>query len=298
MKRFFFLLLIIGINTGVWAQTTKQTTNKLILKTEIDTISYELGMASSPADMLPDFLVRMGSDSACVAEYLKGFKESMNASNDAKSIAYEMGKQHGFTTKIQTLANVSQQIFGKGTENSISIDLFLQGFLDVIEGRTRLTIDGEVITQEMAQMELQQRIQSLMEKRDSVEYLPNRVAGENFLAEKAKEPNVKALEQGVLYKVIKTGAQGSKCPSLNNTIKIAYKGMTIDGEVFDESEGAEFPLNSLIEGWKIALPKMSVGSKWIIYLPHEVAYGSRGSLPYIKPYSTLIFEIELLSILP
>ena len=298
MKRFFFLLLIIGINTGVWAQTTKQTTNKLILKTEIDTISYELGMASSPADMLPDFLVRMGSDSACVAEYLKGFKESMNASNDAKSIAYEMGKQHGFTTKIQTLANVSQQIFGEGTEYSISIDLFLQGFLDVIEGRTRLTIDGEVITQEMAQMELQQRIQSLMEKRDSVEYLPNRVAGENFLAEKAKEPNVKALEQGVLYKVIKTGAQGSKCPSLNNTIKIAYKGMTIDGEVFDESEGAEFPLNSLIEGWKIALPKMSVGSKWIIYLPHEVAYGSRGSLPYIKPYSTLIFEIELLSILP
>ena len=298
MKRFFFLLLIIGINTGVWAQTTKQTTNKLILKTEIDTISYELGMASSPADMLPDFLVRMGSDSACVAEYLKGFKESMNASNDAKSIAYEMGKQHGFTTKIQTLANVSQQIFGEGTENSISIDLFLQGFLDVIEGRTRLTIDGEVITQEMAQMELQQRIQSLMEKRDSVEYLPNRVAGENFLAEKAKEPNVKALEQGVLYKVIKTGAQGSKCPSLNNTIKIAYKGMTIDGEVFDESKGAEFPLNSLIEGWKIALPKMSVGSKWIIYLPHEVAYGSRGSLPYIKPYSTLIFEIELLSILP
>ena len=298
MKRFFFLLLIIGINTGVWAQTTKQTTNKLILKTEIDTISYELGMASSPADMLPDFLVRMGSDSACVAEYLKGFKESMNASNDAKSIAYEMGKQHGFTTKIQTLANVSQQIFGEGTENSISIDLFLQGFLDVIEGRTRLTIDGEVITQEMAQMELQQRIQSLMEKRDSVEYLPNRVAGENFLAEKAKEPNVKALEQGVLYKVIKTGAQGSKCPSLNNTIKIAYKGMTIDGEVFDESEGTEFPLNSLIEGWKIALPKMSVGSKWIIYLPHEVAYGSRGSLPYIKPYSTLIFEIELISILP
>ena len=298
MKRFFFLLLIIGINTGVWAQTTKQTTNKLILKTEIDTISYELGMASSPADMLPDFLVRMGSDSACVAEYLKGFKESMNASNDAKSIAYEMGKQHGFTTKIQTLANVSQQIFGEGTEYSISIDLFLQGFLDVIEGRTRLTIDGEVITQEMAQMELQQRIQSLMEKRESVEYLPNRVAGENFLAEKAKEPNVKALEQGVLYKVIKTGAQGSKCPSLNNTIKIAYKGMTIDGEVFDESEGAEFPLNSLIEGWKIALPKMSVGSKWIIYLPHEVAYGSRGSLPYIKPYSTLIFEIELLSILP
>ena len=268
------------------------------LKTDVDTISYELGMAASPADMLPEFLVRMGSDSACVAEYLKGFKESMNASNDAKSIAYEMGKQHGFTTKIQTLANVSQQIFGEGTEYSISIDLFLQGFLDVIEGRTRLTIDGEVITQEMAQMELQQRIQSLMEKRDSVEYLPNRVAGENFLAEKAKEPNVKALEQGVLYKVIKTGAQGSKCPSLNNTIKIAYKGMTLDGEIFDESEGAEFPLNSLIEGWKIALPKMSVGSKWIIYLPHEVAYGSRGSLPYIKPYSTLIFEIELLSILP
>jgi FKBP-type peptidyl-prolyl cis-trans isomerase FklB len=74
--------------------------------------------------------------------------------------------------------------------------------------------------------------------------------------------------------------------------------MTIDGEVFDENKESEFPLNQLIEGWKIALPKMTVGSKWIIYLPYEVAYGTRGSLPAIKPYSTLIFEIELLSILP
>jgi FKBP-type peptidyl-prolyl cis-trans isomerase FklB len=107
-----------------------------------------------------------------------------------------------------------------------------------------------------------------------------------------------ALEQGVLYKVIKTGANDSKHPTLDNTVKIAYKGSTIEGEVFDESEVSEFPLSQLIEGWQIALPKMTVGSKWTIYLPYEVAYGKRGSLPSIKPYSVLIFEIELLDILP
>jgi FKBP-type peptidyl-prolyl cis-trans isomerase len=162
----------------------------------------------------------------------------------------------------------------------------------------KVIVNGEPVTQVVAYSELNERIQSLIEKREAGTYLPNLLAGEAFLAKMAKEPGVMALEQGVLYKVIKTGANDSKHPTLDNTVKIAYKGSTIEGEVFDESEVSEFPLSQLIEGWQIALPKMTVGSKWTIYLPYEVAYGKRGSLPSIKPYSVLIFEIELLDILP
>ncbi|MBR4297294.1 MAG: FKBP-type peptidyl-prolyl cis-trans isomerase [Bacteroidaceae bacterium] len=297
MKRFFFVLLIFGISIANWAQTTTVNTNKLIFKTETDTIVYELGVVSSPADMLYDFLQRMECyDTTATNDYIRGFIEGIKT--PTKNKAYELGKQHGMQILIQTIPEVAKQIYGEESSEKLNVDLFLAGFLDMIEGKSRLIIDGEPITQSMAQMELQQRLQSLIEKREAETYLPNRLAGEEFLTKKAKEPGVKALEKGVLYKVIQKGPNGSKSPTLNNTIKIAYKGMTIDGEVFDENKESEFPLNQLIEGWKIALPKMSVGSKWIIYLPHEVAYGSRGSLPAIKPYSTLIFEIELLSILP
>ena len=266
------------------------------LKTDVDTIAYELGMAASPADMLPDFLTRMGSDSAFVAEYLKGFKEGMNSSDDAKSIAYEMGKQHGFTTKTQTLANVSTQIFGEESEEKLNADIFLAGFLDVINHEVKLYKDTIQVTQQLAQMELQGKIQEKIDERQAVEFAPNKKAGEDFLAAKAKEEGVVTLKNGVLYKVIKEGKKNGKKPALTDKIKIAYKGMTIDGEVFDSNEGIEFPLNGMIEGWKIALPEMTEGSKWEIYIPQEFAYGKNGSMPAIKPFSALVFEVELFSV--
>lgn len=297
MKKLFFVLLTFVISVGAWGQTSTGNTNKLILKTETDTIIYELGVASSPAEMLFDFLQRMECyDSTATDDYIKGFIDGFKITT--KNKAYELGKQHGMQILIQSIPEVAKQIYGEESSEKLNVNLFVAGFLDMIKGESRLIIDGKPITQAMAQMDFQQRLQSLKEKREAETYLPNRLAGEAFLAKMAKEPGVMALEQGVLYKVIKTGANDSKHPTLDNTVKIAYKGSTIEGEVFDESEVSEFLLSQLIEGWQIALPKMTVGSKWVIYLPYEVAYGKRGSLPSIKPYSVLIFEIELLDILP
>ena len=276
--------------------TACDKTGNVTIKTDVDTIAYELGMAASPADMLPTFLVRMGSDSASVAEYLKGFKEGLALSDDAKSVAYELGKQHGMQTKQQMIANVSEQIFGEGAEETLDVQLFLAGFLDMIEGKSRLVVDSVEITQQMAQMELQQRVQDKMNERARVEYAPNKQAGEEFLAAKAKEEGVVALSNGVLYKVIKEGKKNGKKPALTDKIKVAYKGMTIDGEEFDSSESVEFPLASMIEGWKIAIPEMTEGSKWEIYIPQELAYGERGSMPSIKPFSALVFEVELFNV--
>ena len=297
MKKLFFLLLTFIISVGAWGQTSTGNPNKLILQTETDTIIYELGVASSPADMLFDFLQRMECyDSTATDLYIKGFIDGFKITT--KNKAYELGKQHGMQILIQSIPEIAKQIYGEESSEKLNVNLFVAGFLDMIKGESRLIIDGKPITQAMAQMDFQQRLQSLKEKREAETYLPNLLAGEAFLAKMAKEPGVMALEQGVLYKVIKTGANDSKHPTLDNTVKIAYKGSTIEGEVFDESEVSEFLLSQLIEGWQIALPKMTVGSKWVIYLPYEVAYGKRGSLPSIKPYSVLIFEIELLDILP
>lgn len=276
--------------------TACDKTGNVEIKTDVDTIAYELGMAASPADQLPNYLVRMGSDSASVADYLKGFKEGMKLSDDAKSIAYEMGKQHGMQTKQQMLSSVATQIFGEGSEETLSEALFLAGFMDVIEGKVRLVVDSVEITQQMAQFELQKRIQEKMNERARVEFAPNKQAGEEFLAAKAKEEGVVALSNGVLYKVIKEGKKNGKKPALTDKIKVAYKGMTIDGEEFDSSESVEFPLASMIEGWKIAIPEMTEGSKWEIYIPQELAYGERGSMPAIKPFSALVFEVELFNV--
>ncbi len=276
--------------------TACDKTGNVEIKTDVDTIAYELGMAASPADQLPNYLVRMGSDSASVADYLKGFKEGMKLSDDAKTIAYEMGKQHGMQTKQQMLSNVATQIFGEGSEETLSEALFLAGFMDVIEGKVRLVVDSVEITQQMAQFELQNRIQEKMNERARVEFAPNKQAGEEFLAAKAKEEGVVALSNGVLYKVIKEGKKNGKKPALTDKIKVAYKGMTIDGEEFDSSESVEFPLASMIEGWKIAIPEMTEGSKWEIYIPQELAYGERGSMPAIKPFSALVFEVELFNV--
>lgn len=276
--------------------TACDKTGNVTIKTDVDTIAYELGMAASPADMLPNFLVRMGSDSASVAEYLKGFKEGLNQSEDAKTVAYELGKQHGMQTKQQMIANVSEQIFGEGSEETLDVQLFLAGFMDMIEGKSRLVVDSIEITQQMAQMELQKRVQDKMSERARVEFAPNKQAGEEFLAAKAKEEGVVALSNGVLYKVIKEGKKNGKKPALTDKIKVAYKGMTIDGEEFDSSESVEFPLASMIEGWKIAIPEMTEGSKWEIYIPQELAYGERGSMPAIKPFSALVFEVELFEV--
>ena len=289
------IILMAAVAAGALFTACDKTGN-VEIKTDVDTIAYELGMAASPADMLPTFLVRMGSDSASVAEYLKGFKEGLALSDDAKSVAYELGKQHGMQTKQQMIANVSEQIFGEGAEETLDVQLFLAGFLDMIEGKSRLVVDSVEITQQMAQMELQQRVQDKMNERARVEFAPNKQAGEEFLAAKAKEEGVVALSNGVLYKVIKEGKKNGKKPALTDKIKVAYKGMTIDGEEFDSSESVEFPLASMIEGWKIAIPEMTEGSKWEIYIPQELAYGERGSMPSIKPFSALVFEVELFEV--
>ena len=122
--------------------------------------------------------------------------------------------------------------------------------------------------------------------------------GEAFLAENAKRPGVTVLPSGLQYEVITAGAGVSPGPT--QKVKTHYHGTLVDGTVFDSSvergEPISFKVNGVIKGWQEALQLMKVGDKWRLFLPHDLAYGSRGTGGVIQPYAALIFEIELLDI--
>lgn len=121
---------------------------------------------------------------------------------------------------------------------------------------------------------------------------------EQFLEALRSEKDIKELAAGVLYRVLEMG-QGNNTPRLNSIVSVHYKGTLINGREFDNSWKRNCPeafrLNEVIEGWQIALQQMHTGDRWIIYIPYTVGYGTRSSGP-IPAYSTLIFEVQLLSI--
>lgn len=125
-----------------------------------------------------------------------------------------------------------------------------------------------------------------------------KAAGEAFLAENAKRAEVKVTESGLQYEVIEATI-GQK-PKATDKVKVHYEGTLIDGTVFDSSyrrgEAISFGLNQVIAGWTEGLQLMSIGSKYKLYIPYQLAYGERGAGQSIPPYSALIFTVELLGI--
>lgn len=154
---------------------------------------------------------------------------------------------------------------------------------------------------EISAQEAQALVTDYFAKKDaeaSAAYAEIRKAGEDFLRENAKRPEVKTLPSGLQYEVLTEG-QGPK-PSAEDRVKVHYHGTLIDGTVFDSSvlrgEPAVFGVRQVIAGWVEALQLMPVGSKWKLYIPSELAYGAHGAGEAIKPHSALVFEVELLGI--
>lgn len=172
--------------------------------------------------------------------------------------------------------------------DSVVMDDFMQGLSDVLEEKApQLSYDEAKREIEAYFMDLQQKAVKL-----------NKGAGEEFLKINAHKEGVTTLPSGLQYEVIKMG-EGPK-PTLSDTVTCHYHGTLINGIVFDSSmdrgEPASFPLRGVIAGWTEILQLMPVGSKWKVTIPSELAYGDRGAGEHIKPGSTLIFIIELLSI--
>ena len=153
------------------------------------------------------------------------------------------------------------------------------------------------VTMEEANAYVQSKAEAIKAKATEAQFAENKAAGEKFLAENKAKEGVKTTESGLQYKVITEGK--GEIPADTCKVKVNYKGTLIDGTEFDSSykrnEPATFRANQVIKGWTEALTMMPVGSKWELYIPQELAYGAREA-GQIKPFSTLIFEVELVGI--
>ena len=175
--------------------------------------------------------------------------------------------------------------------DGVNADAVAAGVLDALNGKES-PVSQEAFAQAFQEMnELMQAKQAEMAKVAAE-------AGEQFLAENAKKDGIVVTESGLQYEIITEGT-GEK-PTAESTISAHYHGTLIDGTVFDSSvergQPAEFPVNRVIAGWTEALQMMPVGSKWRLYIPHNLAYGEQGAGGKIAPYSALIFDVELLEI--
>jgi FKBP-type peptidyl-prolyl cis-trans isomerase FklB len=183
----------------------------------------------------------------------------------------------------------------KRTGLDINMDLVTQGLNDAVSGNPPLLTEAEmkgILTQ------LQRAVMINRQKQMALESQTNRVQGETFLAQNKTQPGVVTLPDGLQYKIITEGKGES--PKASDIVSVNYRGTFIDGTEFDSSaktgHPAQFPVGRVIRGWTEALEKMSVGSKWEVYVPSDLAYGSNGRPPMIGPNQTLVFEVELLSI--
>ncbi|HTT21754.1 MAG TPA: FKBP-type peptidyl-prolyl cis-trans isomerase [Candidatus Sulfotelmatobacter sp.] len=183
----------------------------------------------------------------------------------------------------------------QGIDKSIDSSLVVRGFRDSIAGSKTAMTEDEM---KAALQQLRTEVMSAQEAKAKEAGSAHRKEGETFLAANKSKDGVKALADGLQYKVLTEG-NGPK-PAATDTVTVNYRGTLINGKEFDSSykrgQPASFPVSGVIKGWTEALQLMPVGSKWQLFIPADLAYGDRGAGADIAPGDTLIFEVELLSI--
>ena len=255
------------------------------LKTELDSLNYAFGLANG--DGIKSYYIKGDSAQKSIASLLEGMAEGMKGTVDKEtSELVDLGTKIGGSLKDQDKTG----LMGDSTLK-VNIDIIKQGLVNGLRGSKVLMTAPE------AQEYLQKTMQVLQAKKMESSFGPNKTAGENFLAENAKKPGMITTASGLQYEILTKG--NGPVPSDSSKVKVSYHGTLIDGTVFDSSvdrkEPAVFPVNGVIKGWTEVLKLMPVGSKYKVYVPQQLAYGNqeRGA---IKPFSMLIFEVELVSI--
>jgi FKBP-type peptidyl-prolyl cis-trans isomerase FklB len=251
------------------------TVKKVTLATQNDSVNYAFGYLNG--NEVSMYIFALDSTGEMKKEFIANINVGLK-SNVKNPQLVNMGEQIGKSIKEQE----PQGLIG---ESSLATDfeLIKQGFINGLLGDTVMTGDvaGEYIQNTI----------------NTIKYGDTKTQGEQFLAENALKEGVQVTESGLQYEVIKMG-KGKK-PAATDKVKVHYHGTLIDGTVFDSSvdrgEPITFGLNQVIAGWTEGVQLMPIGSKFRFYIPQELGYGAQqaGSIP---PYSTLIFEVELLGI--
>ncbi|WGH76570.1 FKBP-type peptidyl-prolyl cis-trans isomerase [Tenacibaculum tangerinum] len=218
------------------------------------------------------------------------FKEKSSLASEVDSVSYAIGLD--MATKI------------KANFDEMDQDLFVQGFKNGMDS-TNLLIEAKDVNTilrtffQKKQEEKMKQMQEEQAKKAEAEFGDNKKAGEEFLAENKTKDGVKTTESGLQYLVLKEGE--GETPKATSRVKVHYHGTLTDGTVFDSSvdrgEPAEFGVGQVIKGWTEGLQLMKPGAKYKFFIPQELAYGAQQRGQHIKPFSTLVFEVELLDII-
>ena len=253
-----------------------------------DSVSYTAGMTFTKG--LVSYLLQQKVDTAYMADFIRGFKDMISASGDPRQKTYVGGMDIARQLNERMLPGITNEF--ADSPDSIVAPLLYRGFEDA------LLQDTTLFTMAAAETYFAEREKADKAAKEEKLYGPNRDAGIAFLAENAKKDSVITLPSGLQYKVLVAGK--GEVPTVSDKVQVNYEGRLIDGTVFDASarhgdKPAEFMPTQVIKGWTEALTMMPVGSKWQLYIPSELAYGKRET-GQIKPYSTLVFDVELVGI--
>ena len=217
----------------------------------------------------------------------KAPKSAIQLVSGSDSLSYAAGYVLADIVRDRFLAGLDKEV--KGSDDSLQMRLAYQGLFDALNGDTTL------FKAQGAESFLNMRVRAIhMAKEEKL-----KKAGKDFLDENAKKEGVIVLPSGLQYKVLKQG--DGAIAKASDKVQVKYEGLLIDGTVFDSTDkhGGDpvtFSPNQVIKGWTEALCMMPVGSKWQLYIPQELGYGSRGAGADIPPYSTLVFDVEVLGI--
>lgn len=282
-------LLVMALAVISFASCNAQAP-KANLKTDTDSLSYAAGIElNSHMRGLDQYVKELGFED----DFVKGLVEGAKIkSDDKKTISRMIGLQVGQTLGTQYLEDINGQLYGEDSTQTLDRNNMIAGFIAAVLD-TNLAMTKEEAKAYYNEVSEGIRTAALEQQNAEVKAL-----NAAFLEENKTKEGVIALPSGLQYKVVKEG-NGPK-PVETSNVKVDYHGTTIDGTVFDSSvdrgQPAQFPLNQVIKGWTEGLQLMPVGSKYIFYIPYDLAYGPQGTGP-IPPFATLIFEVELYEIL-
>lgn len=228
-------------------------------------------------------------------EFIRGLKAGLNLKEKS---AYGSGYSVGTQFSQQMIPQINQMLANVDSTYEMDKNLFLSGLVSTLKNKELAVnrIDAGPVVQNMMN-KVQTAQQARQEEKLREQYKDSIAAGDAFMAENGKREGVITLPSGLQYEVLKQGK--GAVPTDKDRVKVHYHGTLINGTEFDSSvnrgEPAVFGVTGVIPGWTEALKMMPVGSKWKLYVPYQLAYGSqdRGT---IKPFSNLIFEVELLGI--
>ncbi len=257
---------------------------KANLETENDTLTYCYGVSTTRG--LRDYLARLDVDSTQMDAFIKGFLKAtkeLSASEKAEMVGMQIGQQ----VVDQMMPHFKSLIEAADSTALFNEDAYLAGFVAGITENDQIKDMDEALTY----------IEEAKERQELKKYGAWKAENEEWLATNAAKEGVVTLPSGLQYEVLKAGK--GAVPTAESRVKVHYHGTLIDGTVFDSSvernQPAVFGVKQVIAGWTEALQLMPVGSKWRLYIPQNLAYGSADT-GKLKPYSTLIFDVELLSI--